>query len=129
MNNPIDPLVGYYDRVLAEGDNTKIQILRNIHPVVFAEMGEPFNMEQYKEHCLNFGYGSRETLDTLYREFDEEWDNWRPGDVIVWADGKFGKSWPIDRIAHGYVWWTDDEHGEQMTRDTNLLRIKKAETE
>lgn len=59
----------------------------------------------------------------IKRTFDQLWDAWQVGDIIVWADDKDGKIWPIERIKDGYVWWRDDVHGEQMTRDTNLLRV------
>lgn len=125
IGNSIDPMVGWYDRMLAEGDEQKLNTLRNIPTLVGYELST--SIEKYKEHCVLCGYGSRETMDTLFRVFDESWEEWKPGDIIVWADGKYGKSWPIERIRDGYVWWRDDVHGEQMTRDTNLLRVKKVE--
>lgn len=60
------------------------------------------------------------------RTFDQEWEKWRPGDLIVWEDDKQGPMYPIVRInlATGYAWWDDPAGGpENMTRCTNLLRV------
>lgn len=64
--SPLDPLLGYFDRVISEGDATKITMLRNIYPMIMAEFGEPFDVKKHKERCIEVGYGSRETVDILW---------------------------------------------------------------
>jgi hypothetical protein len=62
MLSPVDPMVGWYDRLLAEGDEQKLRMLRNIPRVIGV------GLNQYREHCIRFGYGSRETMDILFPE-------------------------------------------------------------
>lgn len=68
MSNPLDPLTGWFDRMVAEGDEQKLRMLRNIYPVVMGEFGETFDPEKHKERCIAHGYGSRETMDILWPE-------------------------------------------------------------
>jgi len=60
------------------------------------------------------------------RTFDNKWEEWNAGDLIVWEEDKQGPMFRIKRINFetGYVWW-DDPNGdlENMTRCTNLLRV------
>lgn len=64
--NPLDPMVGYYDRVWAEGDAAKIAMHRNIPALIGLEINEPFSIQQYKEHLVTNGYGSRETVEKFW---------------------------------------------------------------
>lgn len=60
----------------------------------------------------------------MTRSFDEEWDSWKAGDYIVWAEDKYGPRYRIKRISDDYVWWdASKQQPEQMTRATNLLRV------
>lgn len=75
MLDPLDPLRGYFDRVLEEGDKDKINMLRNIYPVVMAEFGEPFDVKKHKERCIEAGYGSREAVNTLWPDEPSKEEN------------------------------------------------------
>ena len=58
---------------------------------------------------------------------DEDWEDWKPGDLVIWEEeciyDEERREGPfiIDHIAQGYVWFTNGD----MTRETNLLRIKE----
>lgn len=69
--SPDDPLRGWWDRKLAEGDEQTLQMLRNIPAVVAQELEEPFSLTKWKEYCVTYGYGSRETMYTLFPEEEQ----------------------------------------------------------
>ena len=54
------------------------------------------------------------------QRYDDDYKEWKPGDRVVWEDDKEGP-FTIERMAQGYVWFTNGD----MTRETNLLRIKE----
>lgn len=59
--NPIDPMRGFYDRMVAKGES--LNILRNLARVT---LGDLFDEEKYKEHCITCGYGSKEAMDIVF---------------------------------------------------------------
>lgn len=63
---PEDPMCGCWDRWLVEADEQKLQVLRSLPAVIHLETGESFSLVQFKEHCISCGYGSRETMETLF---------------------------------------------------------------
>lgn len=68
-------------------------------------------------------------------KYDENWDDWKIGDLIVWEDeyiemqkiGGLEKAYPIKSKSQGYIYWDDPNGEENMTRETNLLRRIQAE--
>lgn len=65
---PIDPMIGYYDRVWAEGDPDKIAMHRNIPALIGYEIHEPFSIEKYKKHLVENSYASQETVEAFWPE-------------------------------------------------------------
>lgn len=58
--------------------------------------------------------------------FDEDWDEWKSGDWIVWnIDGEPGEPVQITRIdEYSRVFWM--ENGQEVhTRATNMVRVKR----
>lgn len=66
MLDPKDPMKGWFDRLMAEGDTEKLNVLRGLYPTIMSEFGEPWDAEKFKARCVSVGYGSRESLDALY---------------------------------------------------------------
>lgn len=69
--SPLDPMRGWYDRMLAQGGEP-VLIIRNIPGVILGELGQPYSPRKYREHCLKCGYGSQETLDILFPDEPEK---------------------------------------------------------
>lgn len=67
--NPLDPMVGFYDRLLAEGDQKKITMLRNMH-FMFQGYGEEAR-QKIREHAIENGFGTEETMLKLFPHFEE----------------------------------------------------------
>lgn len=65
-----DPMKGFYDRLVASGDQQRMDIIRNI-PIkllMFMSWNDDITLESYKKHCIECGYGTKETMDILYPE-------------------------------------------------------------
>lgn len=58
----LDPMQGYFDRMLAQGEQEHLTMLRNIPHIAGVDIAS------YKEHCVSCGYGSRETMNTIFSE-------------------------------------------------------------
>lgn len=60
----------------------------------------------------------------MTRTFDENYDDWKPGDYVVWEDEPQGEKMQIIEVdEYQRVWWMDDGK-KAMTRAVNLLRVK-----
>ncbi len=61
--------------------------------------------------------------------FDRNYDDWKPGDQIVWEEEKMRETpFTLLRIdEYERVFWMEDGK-ECMTRATNMLRITVKET-
>lgn len=66
--NAADPLIGYWDRIVASGDPVQIAAARNLPFVVLRELGESLATADYKKHLVENGYASQETVDTIWPE-------------------------------------------------------------
>lgn len=60
-------------------------------------------------------------------EGDTEYDEWNPGDTLVWDDDSecegpvvITRMWKQEQ----YVFWETPEGEERMTRSSNMIRIK-----
>lgn len=69
--------------------------------------------------------------------YDDNYEDWKAGDKIVWEEEPDATPFAIIRIAHGYVYWHDADDNaacegspctranhHHMTRETNMLRVK-----
>lgn len=64
------------------------------------------------------------------RVYDDNWEDWKVGDTIVWCDDKNKEDWIITKIDRGYVYWIDNKYEfgkENMTRVTSMLRVTTRE--
>lgn len=64
----LDPMRGFYDRLVAEGNAENIRMARNLPHVVLRELGESMTVAEYKKHLIECGYGSRESVDKIWPE-------------------------------------------------------------
>ena len=66
-------------------------------------------------------------MPAYYREYQQlNWDQWKPGDKIVWLDDLTGQIFSITKISYdtGYVYWNDPLSGrENWTHASNLARV------
>lgn len=102
-------------------------------PIILKEGEDPHDWDTVKEHIQGEEGSTWEAWKQQVqrsreatRTFDEKWEEWKPGEKIVWTDDYFGQVFLITKINHdtGYVWWDDPAGGpEQMTRATNLYRV------
>src|SRR5260221_287535 len=60
----------------------------------------------------------------MKRLLDDDYELWKPGDLLVWDEDEDGPLFPLARIdEHERVFWLD--HGEEhMTRATNMWRVR-----
>lgn len=55
-----DPMKGWYDRVLQEGNTEKITLLKNFLTFCCGEVHK--TREEYRRHCIENGYGSEQSM-------------------------------------------------------------------
>ena len=60
-----DPMKGYYDRV-AQVDDEKQQMLRNLLLFLCGSLEQ--DKQRYRQHCVELGYGTEETMKILLPE-------------------------------------------------------------
>jgi hypothetical protein len=60
------------------------------------------------------------------KRYDSDYKNWKPGDKVVWDDDLEGEVLTIDHFNRQYYWVYFVEG--QMTRETNLLRVREIAT-
>lgn len=62
------------------------------------------------------------------RNTDENWDDWKPGDLIVWDEEllnimHLAPFVLLEKDEHGRVFWKEEGDEVYMTRATNMKRL------